>query len=182
MDHSGGLTDRDVAGPASVLVVHAAHKRPVDCAAGNVGQHVAREAGARRCAAHIDSCNRRRYTMWVRIVSAAVIVDDDPGIGLADAIGDRGIADVVVVGGAGEGPVISGIRTGVGVGRVAYVNATDRGSGLTVHTGDRRISRRVRVAVIGSGRVSVGRDRDRSAGLGDAIVHRAAVIVVVASA
>ena len=60
--------------------------------------------------------------------------------------------------------------------RVAQRDRADRGPGLTVHTGDRRDGRRVRVAVVGHG---VGRDRTRRVGLVDGVGDRRAGDVVV---
>ena len=97
---------------------------------------------------------------------------------LADVIIDRP-ALVVVVGRACEAPRIIVVRPGVGVRRVGHVNRAHRGSGLPVHTGNRRDGRRVRVAVI---RHAVSRHRKRRVRLADVIINRPALVVVVGRA
>src|SRR5207249_8157288 len=96
--------------------------------------------------------------------------DRDYRIGLVDAIDDGRVADVVVIGAAGEEPVVAGIRPGVDVGRVAHVHSANSGPGLAIHTSDRRDRRRVRMAVVGGGETGVRRDRERRIGLADHVV------------
>src|SRR5439155_1269289 len=110
-----------------------------------------------------------------RGVRIAVIGGGQAGVGhdydrrgrFADAIADRRVANVVVVGGAGEEPVVAGIRAGVGVGSVAHVHAPYRRICFAVHTGDRRHGRGVRVTVVGRGEAGVPRDYDRGVRLLD---------------
>ena len=72
-------------------------------------------------------------------------------VGLVDGIGNRGRSDVVVVGGAGEEPVVTRIRAGVGVRRVAQVDRTDGDTCFAVDTSDRGNPGRVGVAVVSHG-------------------------------
>ena len=101
---------------------------------------------------------------------------------LGDAVGDRRVADVVVVGRASEAPVVGGIRPGVGVRRVAHVNRTDRGPSLAVHTGDRRTVAVCGRPCVGRGGTRVGRYHYRRVRLADVIVDRPALVVVVGRA
>ena len=99
-------------------------------------------------------------------------------VGPVDVIINRS-ALVVVVGSACEAPRITVVGPGVGVYRSGHVNRAHRGSGLPIHTGNRRDGRRVRVAVI---RHAVSRDRKRRVRLTDVIVNRSALVVVVGRA
>src|SRR5207249_1702815 len=87
----------------------------------------------------------------VAVVSHVIRRDRDCGIGFGDVVGDDGIADVLVVSGASEEPIVSSVRAGIGMGCVAHVDETYRRSGLAVDAGDRRHSRAVRIAVVGRG-------------------------------
>src|SRR5947208_8765430 len=106
------------------------------------------------------------------IISAAVAGYRDYCVSLLDTIGDGRVADVVVVGTAGEEPVVASIRPGVDVGRVAHVHGAHSGPGLAIHASDRRDRRCVRIAVIGRGETGVRRDRERRIGLLDYYVPR----------
>ena len=89
---------------------------------------------------------------------AGVGRDHNGRIRFPDAIGDRSGRDVLVVGTTREGPVIAGIRAGVGVGRMVHTNRADNVATLTVHACDGRHSRGVRIPVIGRSEACVGRD------------------------
>src|SRR5712691_12935918 len=117
------------------------------------------------------------------IVSAAIAVYHDHSNGLFDAIRDRRVSDVVVVGGAGEEPVVAGIRAGAGVDRVAHIDSPDGGTGLAVHSGDRGDGCGMRITVVGRGEAGVRRDYDGRGRLTDAIGDgRVADVVVVGRA
>ena len=148
--------------PALVCVV------PVTSTAADRGSGLSVHAGDRR--------DGRRVR--IAVIRHAVSRNHDRRVRLADVIVDRP-ALVVVVGRAGEAPRITVVGAGVGVRRAAHVNRAHRGSGLSVHTGDRRDGRRVRVAVI---RHVVSRDRKRRVRLADVIVNRPALVVVVGRA
>ena len=127
----------------------------------------------------IHTGNRRDgRRVRVAVIRHAVSRDRKRRVRLTDVIVNRP-ALVVVVGSAGEAPRIIVVGAGVGVRRSAHVNRAHRGSGLPVHTGNRRDGRRVRVAVI---RHAVSRDRKRRVRLTDVIVNRPALVVVVGRA
>ena len=90
-------------------------------------------------------------------------------------------ARVVVVGRACEAPRSLLYVPAVGVRRVAHVNRADGGPRLAVHTGD-RVRSPCAEAGIGRAGTGVRRDHHRRVRLGDAIVDRAAGVVVVGAA
>ena len=159
---SDAISDRS---GTDVVVVGAAVKAPVigrirtGVCVGSVG-HLNRSDGVPCLAVHPGN---RRHS---RCVFMAVICRGQAGVGrdhnrrsrLTDAIGDRRVADIVVVGGASEEPVVAGIRAGVGVRRVAHVHAPYRRICFAVHTGDQRHGRGVRVTIVCRGQAGVGRD------------------------
>ena len=83
---------------------------------------------------------------------------------LCDRIGDRRVADVVVVSCARKCPKVRAISADGRVRRIAYVDGADRRSCLAVHTRDRSDRRRVRQSVISH---VVRRHDDRGVGLVD---------------
>ena len=104
--------------------------------------------------------------------AAAVVVDrrKDNASRLrpnADPI-DNGVVhsatDVIVIGGAREGPRVGGVIARQGMGRAGYVDRADRRPCLAAHPGDCSDRRSVGLAVIGYG---IGRDRHRRSRLAD---------------
>ena len=176
------LTDIIVNRSALVVVVGSAGESPGIAVVGaGVGVcragHVNRAHRGSGLAIHTgDRRDGRRVR--VAVIRHAVSRDRKRRVRLTDIIVNRA-ALVVVVGRAGESPGIAVVGAGVGVYRSGHVNRAHRGSGLPIHTGNRRDGRRVRVAVI---RHAVSRDRKRRVRLGDAIVNRAVLVVVVGSA
>ena len=98
--------------------------------------------------------------MRLAVIGKVVRRDHDHRVSLGDAVSNRRIADIIVVGRAREEPVVAGIRARVGVGRVTHVNRAHSGPRLAVHTGDRGNGRRVRKTGVGRAGTGVQRDRD----------------------
>ena len=114
--------------------------------------------------------------MRCAVIGHAVGRHHHRGVRLVDRIGDRGGPDVVVVGSAGEAPAVGRVAPGVGVRRVAHVDAADRGPSLAVHSGD-GVGGRVRCAVIGH---AIGRHHHRGVRLVDgqrSVVEGSEVVV-----
>src|SRR5207302_9482930 len=168
---------------SDVIVVRSTTERPVICIIGasvSVRRMTHIDATDRGPRFAIHACNRCDVShVFMAIVSHIIRRDYDLRVGLTDAIDDRGVADVVVVGGGGEEPVVARIRVGVGVGRVAHVHGAHDGPRLAVYTGDRRHGRRVRIAVVSGGGARIRRDYYCRVSLGDVVGDYGVTDVVV---